>query len=228
MTGTYKINYNYWQKNYYSPNVESFIFRLHSKLLSKYLIKKKLIRILDFGCGQGSNLHYFYKTFDFIPYGVDISKKAIETCKKKIFKYKNNFKLIDPIPSSNNFFFKNLKFDIIIASQSLYYLDNSNLETVLRNFNLQLKDNGLVFFTMVSKKSFFWKYSSRKNVNKNGMTRVKLRKNTFNYFNFVNSKKDLTKKFKIFKPLNIGYYDLSLTSTKISRHHYIFFGKKFI
>ena len=40
-----KINYNYWQKNYQAPNVESFIFRLYSKLLSKYLIKKKVIRI---------------------------------------------------------------------------------------------------------------------------------------------------------------------------------------
>ena len=31
-----KINYNFWQKSYYAPNVESYIFRFYG-----YYLKKK-------------------------------------------------------------------------------------------------------------------------------------------------------------------------------------------
>jgi hypothetical protein len=46
------------------------------------------------------------------------------------------------------------------------------------------------------------------------------------YINFCRNEKDLKKKFKIFEPLSVGYYDGSLESTNLSSHHFTFFGKK--
>ena len=75
-------NYSYWQKKYTAPNVEGFVFRFYNKLLKRHL-KKKKIKILDFGCREGANLKYFYNQLKFEPYGVDISKISIDVCKKK-------------------------------------------------------------------------------------------------------------------------------------------------
>ena len=48
----------------------------------------------------------------------------------------------------------------------------------------------------------------------------------YHYINFCRNEKDLKKKFKIFKPLSVGYYDVSLEGTDFSAHHFTFFGKK--
>ena len=48
----------------------------------------------------------------------------------------------------------------------------------------------------------------------------------YHYINFVKNEKDLKNKFKLFTPLNIGYYDGSSISTKQSQYHFTFFGKK--
>ncbi len=36
------LNKKFWDREYYSPNVEGFIFRLKPKLLDLYIKKKKL------------------------------------------------------------------------------------------------------------------------------------------------------------------------------------------
>jgi hypothetical protein len=100
-----------------------------------------------------------------------------------------------------------------------------------------LKKNGLVFFTMMSKKNnYFKKYSNKKN-SKDGMTFVDLAKDKYyikrqkltshmHFINFVKNEVDLKKKLKIFKPLAIGSYDMRLESLDKSEHHYTFLGKK--
>ena len=220
------INNSYWQKKYSAPNVEGFVFRFYNKLL-KHHIKNKKIKILDFGCGEGANLDYFYKQLNFEPYGVDISNISIKVCKRKFKKIKNNFKLINFKPEyPPKLFFKNQKYDIITAIQSLYYLDNHNLELALKNIEYNLNEGGFVFFTMVSRKSYFWSKLSNKKTLSNGMTKVDLGNKNINYFNFIKNKSDLIKKFKLFKKLNVGFYDYSLIDINESTFHYTFFGKK--
>ena len=64
-------------------------------------------------------------------------------------------------------------------------------------------------------------------MNKNFNYKKRQKQNTYDhYINFTRSEKDLKKKFKMFKKLNIGYYDLSLYNTKSYCHHYTFFGEK--
>jgi len=227
------INHQFWNRKYYAPNVEGFIFRLKPKLLDLYIPPQKKITILDYGCGEGSNINYLIKNYNYDGYGVDISSSAIKTCHKKMNKKK--FKLISSKVSKNDKFF-DVKFDLIISIQVLYYLSNTDLKLRLANLNSMLKPGGYVFFTMKSIKSNYYKfYSDKKNID--GLTKVDLFSNKnykkrqkqniyYHYINFTKNQKDLKNKFKLFKQLNIGFYDGSLLNLNVSGHHFTFFGKK--
>ena len=234
MSNYIKQNFEYWNREYHAPNVESFIFRLKPYLLDKHFPTKKKITILDFGCGEGSAVKYFYKTYGFDAYGVDISKKSIDIAKKNISK--KRFKLISSqVDNRENFF--NKKFDLIISIQTLYYLNNIDLKNRLNSLNKILKQNGLVFFTMMSEINNYFKTYSNKKKSKDGMTFVDLAKDKDyikrqkpsshqHFINFTKNKIDLKNKFKIFKPITIGSYDMRLVSLDKSEHHYTFLGKK--
>ena len=235
MTNNYKkINKKFWNRVYNAPNVEGFIFRLKPKLLDLFINPKKKLKVLDYGCGEGSNIQYLIRKHGYDGYGVDISVPSIKICQKKINKKK--FKLIDfDVHQNDNFF--NKKFDLIISIQVLYYLNDIDLKNRLISFNKMLKPGGYVFFTMKSTKSNYFKYFCDKRKSKDGLYKVNLssEKNYkqrqkqsiyYHYINFTKSEKDLKNKFRIFKSLKIGYYDGSLNSTKDSGYHYTFFGKK--
>ena len=100
-----------------------------------------------------------------------------------------------------------------------------------------LKPGGYVFFTMMSTKCEFFKSFSDKRKSNDGLYKVdmSLDKNYkkrqkqsiyYHYINFTKSEKDLKNKFKLFKPLKIGYYDESFDIKKKRNYHYTFFGKK--
>ena len=228
-------NYNYWNREYHSPNVESFIFRLKSYLLDKYVNKKKKLTVLDFGCGEGANIRYFEKVHGYTAHGVDISEISIKNA-KKYYPKKNKFKIIkNTYETGENLF--NKKFDLIISVQTLYFLGEEELNIRLKAFNKILKKNGMVFFTMISTQNSYFKKFSNKKTDKNGMTLVNLsRDKTYlnrqilddhaHYINFTKSEKHLVKRFNIFKKLAIGSYDLKLESLNRSEHHYTFLGMK--
>ena len=234
MEKNYKeINKEYWNRAYEAPNVESFIFRLKPLLLDLFINSKKKLKVLDYGCGEGSNIHYLSKKHGYDGYGVDISESSIKNCQKKINKKK--FKLIDFDVNQNDNFF-NEKFDLIISIQVLYYLNDIDLKNRLISLNKMLKPGGYVFFTMMGTKNQYYKYFCDKRKSNDGLYKVDLgldknykkrQKQSiyYHYINFTKSEKDLKNKFRLFKPLKIGYYDESLTSTK-SGHHYTFLGKK--
>jgi 2-polyprenyl-3-methyl-5-hydroxy-6-metoxy-1,4-benzoquinol methylase len=227
------INHQFWNRKYYAPNVEGCIFRLKNKLLDLYIHPQKKLTVLDYGCGEGSNINYLIKNYNYDGYGVDISKSAIKNCQKKINKQK--FKLISFKSTKNDKYF-NVKFDLIISIQVLYYLSSCDLKLKLASLNSMLKPGGYVFFTMKSIKSDYYKlYSDKKIIN--SLTKVDLSSDEnykkrqkqniyYHYINFTKNEKDLKNKFMIFKPLNIGYYDISLESLDKSSHHFTFFGKK--
>ncbi len=87
-----------------------------------------------------------------------------------------------------------------------------------------LKDDGIVVFTMMSTKNYY--YNTSEKVKNNGLTKVTLegRLNETTYINFVENEEDMINKFKLFKPLKVGYYDF-LTSEGSSFHYY-FIGMK--
>ena len=224
-------NLKYWNEPYNAENVESYIFRLKPVLLDKF-IKKKKLKVLDYGCGVGAQILYLIKKHNFDGYGVDISKDAIKKCHKLMPNRKNKFKLISSECFENDRFF-NTKFDLIIANQSLYYLNDQDLKIRLLSLKNHLSDNGHIFATMMSTKNSYYNLSKpenlkfkywRKLIHKDLDYKKRHKKKvTQCYLNFVDSPKMLKKKFSMFKPLSIGQYDLCY-NLNLPGHHFTFFG----
>ena len=239
MSDYLKKNLSFWDRKYTSPNVESFIFRLKSVLLDKFIkfYKYQNYKILDFGCGEGANVMFFNKKYGFIPYGVDISSASINVCKKKTKKFKKNFKIIDPKPSEKLNLF-NEKFDLVIAIQSLYYMSDKDLQICLKCLYNHLKPGGMIFASMMGiKNNSYYNIFSNKKKNSDGLTLVDLRTDKFykkrqkgntysHYINFIKNKEELERKFKIFKKKAIGFYDGDYESLNSSLFHYTYLGKK--
>lgn len=237
MTDYIQTNAHYWQSAYNAPYPESFIFRLDGRVLKKYKLydqeKKDNFKILDFGCGQGSHIKYF-KDSGFDSYGVDISEHSIEIAKKKFGNESNKIKLISPEAKEDDDYF-NVKFDLIISSQVLYYISASQLEKRIKSFKNMLKPGGHIFVTMMTTKSWYYTWIIDKNLKtEDGMHVVEHTDNIYNervkkninkhFINFTQDKKDLISKFHLFKPIEIGEYDLTYNENE-SEHHYMFFGK---
>ena len=109
---------------------------LPTKHFNKIFNKRKIISVLDFGCATGDKLEYFVSKEAKYIYGIDINKKAINTCKKK-FRYDKIFKNFDISLSEKKLseFLKrsNLKrFDLVILDRVCYILDSKNLINILR------------------------------------------------------------------------------------------------
>ena len=55
-------NTKYWDKGYYSPNLESYVFRFYGRILKPDFnmpYADRRTNVLDFGCGQGAAVNYF-------------------------------------------------------------------------------------------------------------------------------------------------------------------------
>lgn len=109
---------------------------LPTKHFKKIFNKKKINSVLDFGCATGDKLEYFVSKNTKYIYGIDINKKAINTCKKK---FRNNkiFKYFDvnlsEIKLSEFLKRSNLKrFDLIILDRVCYILNFKDLSNTIR------------------------------------------------------------------------------------------------
>ncbi len=213
-------NYTYWQKGYNAPNVESFIFRFYGF----YLKERQNLKLIDFGCGQGAAVNFFNNS-KINSIGVDISKKDIKNAKNKYPKYKNKFICInsyEDLDVKKNY----NKFDVVVASQSLYYLSNSDFKKLIIILHKILKKDGIIFASMISHKSTLYKNSKKF---KNGLrivTKDNKRKFPKHYINFTKDYSSTLHKFSKFKKIDLGYYSVCFDRRNDGNHHYVFIGKK--
>ena len=105
-----------------------------------FVIKSK--NILEIGFGGGADLIEFKKR-GASTYGIDINKQFVNNLKKKI----KNVKCIDC--TKKYLGFKNIKFDLIIHRDLIYYLDNKEINSMQQNIYSSLKKNGLYVFQYV-------------------------------------------------------------------------------
>ena len=180
-------------------------------------------RLLDFGCGRGAHA-LFFKSKGFDVYGVDIAESAINKCREIMPDIQDNFKIISPNPSSKSFF--DVKYDVIVANQVLYYLSDSDFHKLLQSLYEQLKPGGVFFATMIGSSHHLYNYAS---IYHDGLYKVipdKRLSGKSSYINFVHSDKELEEKFKCFKKEHVGYYDMILCNDEGSDYHYIYIGGK--
>ncbi|WP_313757482.1 class I SAM-dependent methyltransferase [Tissierella sp.] len=200
---------------------ESHVIRMFNYLDRKFSLKGKNINILDFGCGTGTH-SLLFENQGWNAYGIDISEAAIQVCKSHLNKH--NFIVIEPGESISKIFEN--KFDIIFANQSLYYLTNEALNSLLKEMNEMLTTEGLVVFTMMGSKNYYYNNIDHNISSQDGIYKVALggRLEGEAYVNFINSKDELVEKFNIFEEVLTGYYDFYMKEG--SSFHYYFIGKK--
>jgi SAM-dependent methyltransferase len=219
-------NLDYWKKGYDAANVESFVFRVHGRIL-RDLIPRSSGRpaMLDFGCGAGATCGY-YRTQGFDVYGVDISEIDIERCRKRIPDSKNNFLVIAPKPTPRHSYFGR-KFELITSIQSFYYLDDDDMRVCAESIHDQLQPGGLFYVTMMGERNWFFNYSTPVG---NGLHRVefdtpRLKVKDY-YVNFTRDEAQLRNRFPMFEPLHIGYYDACYREDEGSDFHFTFVGRR--
>ena len=111
--------------------------------ISKILKIKKNIKVLDYGCGPGSNGIHFVNRGNYVTF-VDVSEFAIKSLKKKIPFSKRKSVFFDLVnPESTTLNFSNSKFDLIIC-MSVYnnFVNREHSNLMLKEFARLLKKGG--------------------------------------------------------------------------------------
>jgi 2-polyprenyl-3-methyl-5-hydroxy-6-metoxy-1,4-benzoquinol methylase len=209
-----------YKKGYGVMHPEGHVIRIYEKFLKYELgITGENKKLLDFGCGNGTHSVYF-KSKGFDVYGVDTSEQAIEICNSRLGK--GNFRSI--VPGQNIQSLYKEKFDVIFSNQVLYYLPDSALKDVLEQMNNMLMNDGIVIFSMMGPKNYY--YSLAAPEIEDGLQKVTVtgRLNEVTYINFVENETELQEKFKLFDPIFIGYYDILIREG--SGFHYYYIGRK--
>jgi len=202
---------------------DGHIIRIFERIL-KYELGVTTGNLLDFGCGNGVHSKYFMSK-GFQCYGVDIAKEAI--CQAKTFMHEKAV-LIKPNQSLKEIFQPDY-FDVVLANQSLYYMDDADMSNCIKELYTFTKPGGICIFTMMSARNCY--NGLIEETYDNGLSKVVLRNRLTEttYINFIENEEQLKSKFSPFQMLRIGYYDFGFISEdpeEGSSHHFIFIGKK--
>lgn len=222
-------NKEYWEKGYEAPNVDHHTFRFFGRILKpQFGLPKCNEKLLDFGCGQGAAVNFFH-TNGFSAQGVDISEKDVSIAKARFPHIKDRFSLCHSDPKAQQFYGTDRHYKVITAFQSLYYFSKLDFEVLINRLFDQLVPGGVFFATMmgIQSKEF---YGNSISTEDEWLRKVDFRNSRVdikNYFMFfVRDEDDLVTKFKIFKPLHLGYYSAKLRADEGDGFHYTFCGTK--
>ena len=148
--------YMFWNKvsvqkfwNEKSAKKEDYYSFRHGKNISKIIsqnlqfkIKSAEIRVCDYGCGPGYLIDHLLKR-NFQVYGIDFSEESVQLMNQRLANY-SNFLGCSTLDNNE---WKNLKFDIIIVSEVVEHLYDSDLRVLFENISFLLADQGKVIFT---------------------------------------------------------------------------------
>jgi ubiquinone/menaquinone biosynthesis C-methylase UbiE len=126
-----------YKKTNYKKSYERHVF-LYTKI-KKILKNKKILNILDIGCGNSGFIHYLKKRHpNHNYYGIEINQDLINEAKKEPF-----LNGIILIKGDARYFKIDRKFDVVIMAGVLSIFDN--FKEVLSNMLYHIKPNGRGF-----------------------------------------------------------------------------------
>lgn len=218
-------NKEYYDQGYVAENVEGWVFRPFGRIFEQRLgiSGERGEKLLDFGCGSGAACRYLsHKGFN--AYGVDMSAPDIERARERNSRIADHFEVIDPLPQRNDVFFGG-DFDIIISIQTLYFLSKKDMETRIWSLYDQLKKGGLFYATMMSARTYYYKFGKPA---EDGLLNVTFTNGRIEYkdwhLQFFKSQKEVAEVFKMFESLFQGYYAYDWGDG--DEEHFTFVGRK--
>lgn len=214
-----------YAKGYGLMHPDGHVIRVYERMLkNKFdLSGAGKEKIFDFGCGTGAHLRFFREK-GFVPYGLDIIASAIEACRKQLPEYERHFQCIVPGSSFKDRFPG--PFDVILANQSLYYLNDNDLNATLIELEEMLGQNGVVVFSMMGMRCYYYNHVTRDMGNGLQEVTLKGRLNETTYINFVSDEEDLVSRFEMFDRVSVGWYGAQIDDTEGEGFHYLYIGKK--
>ena len=155
-------NKSFWNEDYYIAR-GALIPRPETEILIEMIVKKinnrkKNLNILDIGCGSGCLLISLLKEFsNSRGVGLDISKQALEICKKNISKYNLHHRTRLMYGDMNKVKIVN-NFDIIVSNSP--YLKNSEYQKLSKDIKqyepkialVANQEDGVFFYREIIKK----------------------------------------------------------------------------
>jgi SAM-dependent methyltransferase len=121
------------------------------EFINKFFSPKKVKNILDIGIGNGRILaNYLQNVKNSAIYGIDISEKMVDICKKRFHNNPSSTKLVVCDFSKEKIPFK-ITFDFISAIRVLKY--NKNWIEMIDKISQILSDDGIAVFCMPNKYS---------------------------------------------------------------------------
>lgn len=198
-----KTKINTWTKNYKKGRFNKYPFDevvSHSLNLFPQKEKRKIIKVLDLGCGGGNNTKFLNEE-GFDVYGIDFSSESIKLTKKKLSNKRQRDKIIRS--SFKNIPFKNNFFDFIIDRQSLGHNQLKDIEVYVNEIFRVTKKGGILLSFLFGDKHPHKKLGVKiKFKNSSPQDYLKFNSGVFkksgvtHFFSF-NSIKKLFKKFKV-------------------------------
>jgi SAM-dependent methyltransferase len=214
-----------YERGYALNYPDGHVIRINEHVL-KYELGLKGGKILDFGCGVGQHLEYFAKN-GYTPYGCDVVERSIKQCKAIMPEFSENFHVNESIPNLKDHF--NEEFDLIFSNQTLYYLNDKDINNLLSQFDNMLKPGGVFVATMISPKNYMNNPILPSTVERfeGGLTKCSLRGrvNDTTYVNFK-TKEEMVKLFDRFKKIQVGWYSQITREQEGQTDHFIFIGQK--
>lgn len=136
-----------WGNKYPNSNMISYYFNYMKPLLQAK--GERNLKMLDFGCSIGANTRFFAEQ-DFEVYGIDISEIAIARCIERNKFPEDHFKALNIFDYTDLEMIFETKFDLIVASEVLYYFDKKDVGKLLKLFNSSLSENGIIYANWVT------------------------------------------------------------------------------
>ncbi len=227
-----EANERYWARGYSAENVDAPVFRFYGRILVPDfgMDGSRGERLLDFGCGQAASVAFFRrKGFD--AYGVDISEVDLATALERWPDLRDRLARIDPDPRRNGTYFGG-GFDVVISTQALYYLPESDLRVCLEGLYDQMNPGAVFYATMIASQALgiTTEYFEQSSPASDGMREVSLTNARYalaNYYvTFTESEAHLVERFSMFEPRHVGFYFDKLRGDEGLGIHYTFVGTK--
>ena len=187
------------------------------------LYQKKISTIIDFGCGTGILLDFLYsKNISKNVVGIDISKEMIDIARLKNEK-------ITWVVNDLSIFKNDLCADLAICiNESLNYVDKEKMDLTFKNFNENIKMNGILYLDFDTDNDLInhWEGQYNKIIGKNWSVDISYKFDKLNLIGTEIHKIKLNNKNKIFTELHSIFpisYDEIIQMAKKNGFEIIYF-----
>lgn len=219
-------NTNFGNRYAFSYLVTLFHRRIKPGLLDNKELKD--LNVLDFACSYGANSRVFLD-LGMNVYGIEISEKTIKACIDSGLGDSNHFECVNLLDDiSIDDVFPNVHFDLIIASECMYYFTNAQQDYLLNKFYDNLNPGGMLYASYPTLDTFIYHEYKGVEKDKDGMISVSTSGSISNELrvNLPDSKDDLRAKYSRYSIVDILTSNLQILSSQDEIEYHILAKKE--